>query len=331
MGPVGTIVVVVCLVAGVGGAVVGFARRRLGDERHAMRDYQETLATLRRVAGGRPSPPAPGRGRAVLASTTAPPRVSTRVDAPRRPPRSRPTPAPSPSSPPGPAEPPTATSGDPAPATPSAAVRELATGRLVPRRAGRTRPGAGPGARRARRSRTRPPQAPAGASRAGIVVAVVLVAAAVAATVGALAPGSPSRTAATGPVVTQPARTTATTAAPRTAPASGAVVPAETAGVGGGYDPVTASATAAVYDLPAASVPVVLVTDGPCWVLATDAGGHTLWIGTMEAGQSQTLSMAGGLVLRLGAAMHVRATVGGQPVRFPIGFESPFDVTFKTA
>lgn len=95
--------------------------------------------------------------------------------------------------------------------------------------------------------------------------------------------------------------------------------------------PVTSSSTAATYRVPASPYTVVLSASGSCWVLATNPSGTVLWTGTMAAGQSRTVPADGGVVLRLGAPWNVSLSADGRPVQLPSGFLSPFDVTFTTA
>jgi len=77
---------------------------------------------------------------------------------------------------------------------------------------------------------------------------------------------------------------------------------------------------------------VELTASGPCWVLASDPQtGAVVWQGTLEAGQTQQISAAGELFLRLGAAYAVTVYLNGEAVQLPAGHSSPFDVTFQSA
>ncbi|MGD0254692.1 MAG: DUF4115 domain-containing protein [Acidimicrobiales bacterium] len=95
--------------------------------------------------------------------------------------------------------------------------------------------------------------------------------------------------------------------------------------------PTTSSVTAAAYSVPASAYTVGLSTSGPCWVLATAmATGKVLWTGTMEAGESQQIPATGSLLVRLGAN-DVTVSLNGEPVTLPAGHQSPFDLTFQSA
>ncbi|MGD0321225.1 MAG: DUF4115 domain-containing protein [Acidimicrobiales bacterium] len=95
--------------------------------------------------------------------------------------------------------------------------------------------------------------------------------------------------------------------------------------------PTTSSATSAAYLAPASAYTVGLSTSGPCWVLATAAStGKVLWTGTMQAGESRQIPATGSLLVRLGAD-DVTMSLNGEPVTLPAGHQSPFDVTFQSA
>jgi hypothetical protein len=77
---------------------------------------------------------------------------------------------------------------------------------------------------------------------------------------------------------------------------------------------------------------VQLAASGSCWILASDsATGAVLWEGTLQAGQTRQIPVAGGLFLRLGAAYNITVSLNGEPVVLPTGHNSPFDVTFQAA
>jgi hypothetical protein len=99
-----------------------------------------------------------------------------------------------------------------------------------------------------------------------------------------------------------------------------------------GLVPVTASTTAATYDVPGAPYSVTLSATGPCWVEAVDVdSGQVLWEGTLEDGQNQTVPATSGLFLRLGNTPDVTVSAGGQTVQLPAGYATVFDLTFVTA
>jgi type II secretory pathway pseudopilin PulG len=262
--------------------------------------------------------PSPGQRNksSVLAARSGQAQVTMRVDAPSRPARRKPE-APVPDS-----------AGEgrvgllttrPARtsnvSTAADAVRLLAVTRAMygPRQ---TRP-ALPSARRGERR-------PLLATVAAVVVVGTLTGVAV-----ALRP--PTRPAASTPAVQRQAgpavhkRSPAPAEHPATAPSSAPTHSAR------GLVPVTASTTAATYDVPGSPFSVTLSATGPCWVEAADtATGQVLWEGTLQAGQAQTVPATGGLFLRLGNAHEVAVTEGGQTVQLPAGSAIVFDLTFVT-
>jgi len=99
------------------------------------------------------------------------------------------------------------------------------------------------------------------------------------------------------------------------------------------FEPTAATAATAAYVAPVAPYTVGLqATTGACWIEATETATATvLWSGTLQPGQTRSVAATGGLLLRLGAANDVSVTVNGEPVAFPSGFQSPFDMTFHAA
>jgi hypothetical protein len=49
----------------------------------------------------------------------------------------------------------------------------------------------------------------------------------------------------------------------------------------------------------------------------------------LAPGQTRSIPATGSLLLRLGAANDVSVTLNGEPVVFPTGFHSPFDMSFQ--
>ena len=94
--------------------------------------------------------------------------------------------------------------------------------------------------------------------------------------------------------------------------------------------PTSSTAITADYGAPATGYTVGLQATGPCWVLATTPStGAVVWTGTLAAGQTRSIPATGNLLLRLGAANDVSVTLNGEPVVFPTGFHSPFDMSFQ--
>lgn len=340
-----TLVLVLGLVVVVGVVAAGAARRLLVDERQSVRDYQQTLDTLRHI-GARGASALPDAPQSARSSTNG--AVRTRADGAARTRAdggSTPAPENEPATGPEHAGAPAArrqrerrttrlasssgahrrTIGDglhetPAPlvfdesattgaVTPTPAVREIASGRL-----------AGVAAREqadARRRPAVPRRVRAGTGRgpsSGALVAagaVLLVGAVVAAVL--TTSSKPPKTAASGPVVRAAAGHATSAPAPTT------------------LLPLTSSSFAATYRAPARSYTVALSASGPCWVMATDTTGHVLWTGTLAAGQSRDVPGTGGMLVRFGAARNVTLTADGRPVQLPPGPLSPFVVTFTAA
>ncbi len=351
-----TALLLALVVLAVGAGVVGLARRLTGDERSSVRDYQHTLDTLRHMSdrraetgvlpttgrngtpassrGGEPAPAAvdeertedrvassgrrtellastarrsrPGGRAAALAYRSGTPPVSSRAEAP-----------PDDSAVNGTAE----VSVD-APAAKSAptrsaadAVRDLAAARAyldpLPERAM-------PGARRVGPARA------TWATAAAVVVIGTITAVAVA--FGpSHHPGASSAAARHVTATTAPAVHHSSTSAPK---------PKTSTGKGGkstSLAPVTATPTAATYQVGSPSFTVLLTATGPCWVEATDPStGQVLWEGTLQANDSQQVPSTGQVVVRLGQAHNVTVTVGGQQVQLPPGFNTVIDLTFQT-
>jgi hypothetical protein len=94
--------------------------------------------------------------------------------------------------------------------------------------------------------------------------------------------------------------------------------------------PTTATAAEAAYAAPTSTYTVQLSASGPCWISATQTStGRVLWQGTMQAGQTQQIPAAGSVFLRLGAAFDVSVSLNGDPVVLPTGHGSPFSVSFE--
>jgi hypothetical protein len=96
--------------------------------------------------------------------------------------------------------------------------------------------------------------------------------------------------------------------------------------------PTVASAHAATYDVALASYSLSLsASSGECWVEAEDPATRTvLFTGTLFAGQSHIVPVSGPVVVIAGAPAAFAATVNGQPVALPPGYQAPFTFTFQT-
>jgi hypothetical protein len=96
--------------------------------------------------------------------------------------------------------------------------------------------------------------------------------------------------------------------------------------------PTVASAHAATYDVALGSYSLSLsASSGECWVEAEDPATRTvLFTGTLFAGQSHIVSATGPVVVIAGAPAAFAATINGQPVTLPSGFQAPFTFTFET-
>ena len=177
-----------------------------------------------------------------------------------------------------------------------------------------------PGARRAiERMRGRPAS---GGSRVltglALAVGVVLVAGLVAGVVLAVSSSHTTNAAHGSTHSTSSTPRVSSHAAPSTAPVT--------------VQPASSTAATATYTSPSGSYTVVLSTSGLCWILATDLDtGRVLWTGTMDAGQSQTLTGTGPMRVEIGAASVIAMTLQGSPVVLPSPFQSPFTATFTPA
>ncbi|MHB8681642.1 MAG: DUF4115 domain-containing protein [Acidimicrobiales bacterium] len=341
-----TLVVVIGAACLLGAAALrGLRRRALGDERHSVRDYQQTLETLRHVADnravvlGRATSPVPerssrdehgngngsgnghangnghtnGAASATPAPTDAPPPrragTATRQRATAK--LASSTAVVRPAAPSRPArprfEPPEidATHG----AAPiSTAVREIASGNPLLTSSRPQRPNMPPGRRATHRPQRR---------RAAVAAAAVAVIGVTAAAL-ALEPSHPARTNA----ALHPAAPSSSPAPSTRAGRSGAAPSTVTL--------VSSSAGAATYKVAHTPFAVSVVADSSCWIEAIDpATGRVLWTGTLTAGQSQTIPGTSSMLLRLGAPSHATVTVDGSAVPFPAGFATPFDLTLE--
>ncbi|MDE3085985.1 MAG: DUF4115 domain-containing protein [Acidobacteriota bacterium] len=298
------LVVVAALAAGL--------RRRLADERNSVRDYQQTLETLRHLSERRP-PVARRREEKVRSSSAdaVKERASTMLaSSARLSERARRAAASSRSEAPARREAVPVAVG--APAGAAQAVRELIA---HPELHGPVRSRSMPGTRHRPR-----PTAPVAWTAAAVVVIAVVTGVAL-----AMGPSTPTRTS-TPPVTAAPPVRHLSAARPSSSRRSSFPRPPAA------LDPVTSSATSATYDLPPSPSALTLTASGPCWVQATvPSTGQVLWTGTLQSGRAQSIPAASGALLRLGNASNVQVTVGGAPVHLPSGFALVFDMTFLPA
>ena len=155
----------------------------------------------------------------------------------------------------------------------------------------------------------------------GVLLAVVVIAVAVALALGATSlhhktspPVHSGTTASTHP---RSSTTTASTVPPTSAPPT--VQP----------EAATATVQSASYAAPNSAYTVTLSSSGACWVYAKLAStGAVVWTGTLDAGQAQTLDATSGLIVELGHANTVSATLNGVPVAYPAQYQAVFTMTF---
>jgi hypothetical protein len=96
--------------------------------------------------------------------------------------------------------------------------------------------------------------------------------------------------------------------------------------------PQAATTQSATYDVAATTFTVALTaTSGACWVDATSSTtGTTLFSGTLAAGAQHSFSATGPVTLIVGAPTVLHATVDGDAVVLPTGFQTPFTMSFVT-
>ncbi len=97
--------------------------------------------------------------------------------------------------------------------------------------------------------------------------------------------------------------------------------------------PQSVTPSVATYEVPTSEFTLALsATSGACWVDATNsASGSTLFTGTLQPGDSQTVAASGPVTLLVGAPTVLAASVDGTAVTLPPGFHTPFTMRFVTA
>jgi hypothetical protein len=95
--------------------------------------------------------------------------------------------------------------------------------------------------------------------------------------------------------------------------------------------PQSATTHSATYTVGASSYSVVFSATGLCWLSATDtATGAVLYTGELSSGEAKTVQAQGPITVEVGAPQVFGATVNGQAVTMPFGFQAPFTMHFVT-
>lgn len=98
------------------------------------------------------------------------------------------------------------------------------------------------------------------------------------------------------------------------------------------YAPQNATATSATYNVMSGSYTIVITANGgACWTVATDGNGNQVFAGSVSPGTPQSIKATGTLVVNLGAPANVSVSIGGVPVTFPSGYQTPLVLTFQPA
>ena len=96
--------------------------------------------------------------------------------------------------------------------------------------------------------------------------------------------------------------------------------------------PQTSTATTATYLAPSGTYSVtVKATGGSVWTIMTSAVGDQVFAGAIDPGSPQTFKVSGGVEVNLGAPGYATVSIGGLPVTFPTGYQSPLVLTFTPA
>jgi hypothetical protein len=135
--------------------------------------------------------------------------------------------------------------------------------------------------------------------------------------------GSAGGTTSTSPT-SPPKKTETTTPSTQTAPPSpqSQVSP-----------PQLSTAQSATYDVVGSAFTLDLsATSGACWVDVTNAtSGTTYFEGVLEPGDQHALNATGPVTVVVGAPAVFGASVNGNAVVLPVGFQTPFTMNFVTA
>ncbi len=87
----------------------------------------------------------------------------------------------------------------------------------------------------------------------------------------------------------------------------------------------------ASYPAPSSAYTVTSASSGACWVYAKLAStGAVVWTGTLDSGQAQTLDATGSLIVELGHANTLSATLNGVPVEYPAQYQAVFTMNIRS-
>jgi hypothetical protein len=94
--------------------------------------------------------------------------------------------------------------------------------------------------------------------------------------------------------------------------------------------PQGATSTSATYDVASTDFTLAFsATTGVCWVDATNSTtGSTYFEGTLEAGEQRSFDVTGPVSIEIGAPSVFAATVDGDAVGLPSGYQTPFTMSF---
>jgi len=98
------------------------------------------------------------------------------------------------------------------------------------------------------------------------------------------------------------------------------------------YEPQSSTSTTATYVAPGGTYAItVKATGGSVWTIITSAAGDQVFAGSIDPGAPQTFKVSGGVEVNLGAPGYAAVSIGGLPVSFPTGYQSPLVLTFSPA
>ena len=98
------------------------------------------------------------------------------------------------------------------------------------------------------------------------------------------------------------------------------------------YVPQSSTATTATYVAPTGAYALMVkATGGSVWTIITSATGSQVFAGSIDPGSPQTFKVSGGVEVSLGAPGYAAVSIGGLPVTFPTGYQSPLVLTFSPA
>ena len=98
------------------------------------------------------------------------------------------------------------------------------------------------------------------------------------------------------------------------------------------FVPQSSTATTATYLAPTGTYAItVKATGGSIWTIITSASGSQVFAGSIDPGSPQTFKVSGGVEVSFGAPGYAAVSIGGLPVTFPTGYQSPLVLTFTPA